>query len=80
MNTTVTQKNLKQILFIGYLLCFMHLSSFAQNDSLQILLNNVGNSNVEIRTKSMRQIYELAKKQDNQDLMDFFKKSLEICS
>ncbi|MEQ1623796.1 MAG: hypothetical protein ABL870_03845, partial [Sediminibacterium sp.] len=77
MNTTVTQKNLKQILFIGYLLCFMHLSSFAQNDSLQILLKNVGNSNVELRTKSMRQIYELAKKQDNQDLMDFFKKSLE---
>jgi signal transduction histidine kinase len=77
MTTTTTQKNLKQILFIGYILCYMHLSAFAQNDSLQFLLKNIGNSNVEIRTKSMHQIYELAKKQDNQDLMDFYKKSLE---
>ncbi len=77
MTTTTTQKNLKQILFIGYLLCYMHFSAFAQNDSLQILLQNVGNNNVELRTKSMHQIYELAKKQDNKDLMDFFKNSLE---
>jgi signal transduction histidine kinase len=77
MTTTTTQKNLKQILFFGYLLCFMHFSAFAQNDSLQFLLKNIGNSNVELRTKSMHQIYELAKKQDNQDLMDFYKKSLE---
>jgi signal transduction histidine kinase len=55
----------------------MHFSAFAQNDSLQILLQNVGNNNVELRTKSMHQIYELAKKQDNQDLMGFYKTSLE---
>jgi signal transduction histidine kinase len=55
----------------------MHFSAFAQNDSLQILLQNVGNNDVELRTKSMHQIYELAKKQDNQDLMGFYKTSLE---
>ncbi len=71
------QKNLKQILFIGYLLCYMHFSAFAQNDSLQILLKNIGNSNTDLRTKSMTQIYELASRQDNQDLMGFFKTSLE---
>ncbi len=77
MNTTTTQKNLKQILFIGYLLCYMHFSAFAQNDSLQILLKNIGNSNTDLRAKSMTQIYELASRQDNQNLMGFLKYSLE---
>lgn len=71
------QKNLKQILFIGYLLCYMHFSAFTQNDSLQILLKNIGNSNTDLRTKSMTQIYELASRKDNQDLMEFFKIALE---
>ena len=77
MNTTTKPKNLKQILFWGYLLCFMHLSASAQNDSLQSILKNVVSNNTEIRRKSMGQIYDLAKKQDNQDLMNFYKKSLE---
>ena len=77
MNTTTTQKNLKQILFIGYLLCYMHFSAFAQNDSLQILLKNIGNSNTDLRAKSMTQIYELASRQDNLNLMGFLKYSLE---
>ncbi|MEY2901491.1 MAG: hypothetical protein RLY89_597 [Bacteroidota bacterium] len=77
MNTTTTIKNLKQVLFIGYLLCFTHFSAFAQNDSLQILMKNIGNSNTDLRTKSITQIYELASRQDNQDLMGFLKYSLE---
>lgn len=77
MNTTTTKKNLIQIWFIGCFICFMHLSASAQKDSLQILLNNMGNSSPELKTKSMGQIYDLAKRQDNQELMDFFKKSLE---
>ncbi len=77
MNTTSKQKNLKQILFLGYLLCYMHLSASVQNDSLQSILKNVVSNNTEIRIKSMGQIYDLAKKQDNQDLMDFYKNSLE---
>lgn len=77
MNTTSTQKNLIKILFIGYLFFSTLFSASAQTDSLQIILNKIGNSSPELKTKSLIQIYELAKKQDNQGLMDFFKKALE---
>lgn len=77
MNTTSTQKNLIKILFIGCLFFSTLFSASAQNDSLQIILNKMGNSSPELKTKSMLQIYDLAKRQDGQGLMDFFKKSLE---
>ncbi|OYU56478.1 MAG: hypothetical protein CFE25_04360 [Chitinophagaceae bacterium BSSC1] len=77
MNTTTTQKNLIKILFIGYLLFSTLFSASAQNDSLQILLQNMGNSSSEQHSKAVQQIYELANRQDNQSLMDFFKQALE---
>jgi len=67
----------KQLLLLGSLVCFLSISVIAQSDSLQILINKVGNSSPELRTKSLREIYDLAKSQDNQGLMDFYKKSLE---
>lgn len=53
------------------------MSAKAQKDSLQIILNNMGKSSPELKRKSISKIYELAKREDNQGLIDFFKKSLE---
>ncbi len=74
------QKNLKQILFIGYLLCYMHFSAFAQNDSLQTLINKIANSSSENKAATLYQIYEIANHQDNENLIAFFKESLEKAS
>lgn len=71
------QKNLKQILFVGYLLCYMHLSAFSQNDSLQTLINKIANSSKENSETALYQIYEIANHKDNENLMIFIKKSLE---
>jgi len=71
---------LKRICFLLFLNFFVSASTTAQSDSLQILLNNMGSSSPEIKAKSIQQIFELAKSQDNQILMDFFKKSLETAA
>jgi signal transduction histidine kinase len=76
MNTTTMQKKLKQLLLIGYLLCFIQDTAYAQKDSLQILLNNIENKTSDKRSIVLNQIYELANSQDNEGLMDFFKQSL----
>ena len=77
MNMSSSILKFKQLLLLGSLVCFLSISVIAQSDSLQILINKVGNSSPELRTKSLREIYDLAKSQDNQGLMDFYKKSLE---
>lgn len=70
------QKKLKQLLLIGYLLCSIQYTAYAQKDSLQILLNNLENKTSDKRSIALNQIYELANSQDNEGLMDFFKQSL----
>ncbi len=76
MNTTSTKKNLMKIFFIGCLLFYPYFNATAQKDSLQLLLNSIDNNNPEIRSSTINKIYELAKVQDNEGLMDFFKQSL----
>lgn len=76
MNTTTTKKDLIKIFFIGCLLFYPYINAAAQKDSLQLLLNSMDNNSPETRSSTIKKIYELAKSQDNEVLMDFFKQSL----